>query len=115
MQATCSSWLLRDIAQLFCFSAVSICNAGDLRPPRTPLRTDLVYTYKASADLPGALSYHLQDLAEAAIIAHEQVRAARAWHKSLGWASLVAEGDAADPACGQIGPIGVVAGVFGCA
>ena len=51
----------------------SMCNAGDLRPPRTPLRMDLVYTYKASADLPGALSYHLQDLAEAAIIAHEQV------------------------------------------
>lgn len=45
---------------------------GDLRPPGTPLRMDLVYTYKASADLPGALSYHLQDLAEAAVIAHEQ-------------------------------------------
>ena len=62
---------------------------------------DLVYTYKASADLPGALSHHLQDLAEAAIIAHEQVNAARARHKWLGWASVVAE----DLAHGQIWPI----------
>ncbi len=66
-----------------------MCNAGDLRPPGTPLRMDLVYTYKASADLPGALSYHLQDLAEAAVIAHEQVNAARAWHKWLEWASML--------------------------
>ena len=82
-----------------------MCHAGDLHSPRTPLRMDLVYTYTASADLPGALSYHLQDLAEAAIIAHEQVNASRAWHKWLGWASIFAGGDAADLAHGQVGPI----------